>query len=199
MTAQQYAKKLNDTVQGLTTGLSEKMQVWVASDVIGEVQRRIQSTGELSDGDKGQYSTKSALVGYPSSGIQQNYSAMYKRAYNALKKQAAAKWVTVSGHRLVEAPGGYKQIRELGGLDTNFKDYTISGDMFRSVKVRKNAHTPTTVSVTYGSQGKNEKILESHNERAGQNILLPNKDEMKRLELRIIKWIVAELRQANNG
>lgn len=200
MTSVEFQKKIDVVVGNLINNqLPDFMAMTIVNDLIEGVQTRLQEKGELASGEKPKYSTKSALVGYPGEGTQQNYAAMYKKAYSALKVEGA-KWATVKGHKLVEAPGGYKQIRELGGLQTDHVDFTVSNSMLRSVKVKNKRVEGTKIVVTYSPTGtEQEAKVSGHNNRYDENILEPNKAELKQASIRIQKQIIRFLNEGLFG
>jgi hypothetical protein len=192
MTIDAFQKQLDKVVTNIiSTQLPDFFAMVIENDIIAEVQTRLQEKGELASGEKPSYSTNPALVGYPSDSMQQNYSVMYKKAYTALKKNKESNWATVNGHKLVEAPGGYKQIRDLGGYQTNHVDFTVSNSMLRSVKIKSNKTDGKKIVITYGVTGQKEiDKVTGHNERYGENILMPNNAELERAKIRIQKQLI---------
>ena len=200
MTPEAMIERLNKVKKALTTGIKNDVKEIVLNDLMAAAIRRIQESGELADGGKENYSTSPALVGYPSDSLQQNYKAMYRKAYEQAKKNAAAKWATVNGHRLVEVPGGYKQIREAGGYESGFIDFTVSGAMFRSCRIKQTVVSPGKVDIIYGPTGaRNIKIMAAHNERIGEMLLMPSKEEIKQATNRLARMITRNLNDAVNG
>lgn len=200
MTTEQLAQKITKIQADLTQGLSAEIALIVQNDFIGQVVTRIRESGKLYDGSKEDYSTTPTLVGYPSSNAQQNYKTMYRKAYETARKRSGAKWATVGGHRLVEVPGGYKEIRETGGLQGQFKDFTVSGIFLNSVRIKSKKFSGGNLTVIYGPTGnRNIKIGESHNERHGGNILLPTEAEINQAKKRITKIVIRLINKALNG
>lgn len=208
MTVEQFQERLNKTMQTLVNDqMPDFFAQIVASDIIAAVDNRLTTKGVLASGEKPSYSTKPSLVGYPSDDMQQNYSKMYKKAYTTLTKNSNAKYVRIKvGNSksktatLVEVPGGYKQIRELGGYQTNHVDFTVSGEMLRSVKIKKTTVNGNKITITYGASGTEElKKLEGHNDRYNENILEPNAEELKAAKIRIQKQAIRLLNEGLFG
>lgn len=130
-TFKEIADCLNKVVQRLDelpSDLEELLvtqQAAVALNFYAVIKNRIQQTGEKAEGGQlGEYSTSPSLVG--STSFRTKTAA--NKVLGSKSKRKARQWRTVkSGNksvRLTILEGGYKELRDLSGLQTGFVDLT---------------------------------------------------------------------------
>jgi hypothetical protein len=203
MTTVDFQKKLDTVVKDIVgTKLPDFFAMTVNNDLILTVQMRLQEKGELSTGDKPSYSTKHSLIGYPPADDLPGYADMHKKAYEQLKSNKATKWVTYKGHKLMVNEGGYKWQKELIQEHKGIVDFTVSGNMLRSVKVKNTTVSGAKIIVTYGPSGTEEiKKMSALSEKKGKgvSIIMPNAKEIEATRLRVQKQLIRFLNEGLFG
>ena len=76
-----------------------------------------------------------------------------------------------------------KQIRQSRGMQTNFKDFTFTGEMWRKFGEKSFSKGSQKLSVTIGGKSQSaEKKINDNTEREGISIIAPSDDELKKTE-----------------
>lgn len=200
MTLDQAIKQLEkvDPLKKFGKDFMKYVAIRINTNLLARMKKRVQDTGVSSTGSRFKpYSTKNTLIGYST-------YPLYKRAYPRLKAEAkksdSANWVTINGHKLLSVTGGYKRIRDVAGYQTGHKDFTVTGTMFRMIKVKDIQIQGTSVLITYGGTDREtEQKLAGHDSREGINIILPSKQEIKELEDNIEAWLTGYIKDIFNG
>lgn len=149
-------------------GTAKRISAAGAFAAIGEYKNRIFVDGLATDGSAiGQYSTRpyyqnpNALIGVPTGGVSpqgRNGSATFKNG-----KPKKTRYL----------PGGYAELRELTGRQSNTVDLNFSGSLERSVMVTQ---TDSVASITYTNEFEAEK-MEGNEIRFGKTISEPSEEE----------------------
>ena len=132
MTFDDYNKRLDGVIKDLQTGAHGAVMVTMAISALTFIKQRVQETGTNAHGQKYRpYSTKPMLVGCK--------SFVQKSACQALlgskEKRKGLEWRTVDGHKLAILPGGYKQMRQIQGRQTNHVDFSVTNAMWNDVNI----------------------------------------------------------------
>ena len=123
-----------------------KLMVQAGEEALSLIRQRVQEEGKDAEGNSfTAYSTKSMLSGCSGFLNKSKCPAANK------KKRKELKWVTIARgtptmRPLFEIPGGYKEFRELNGLQTDHVDFTFSGRMFGNAKVKGDIKVVSNIS-----------------------------------------------------
>ena len=100
--------------------------------------------------------------------------------------------------------------RRKHGLQTGFKDFRFSGEMWNSMKVLNKEMRSTEIVITLGMSGintepyrssyarpggpkANAEIARHHGDREGESIIFLNRDEFSRVKSRVSEILIEEL------
>jgi hypothetical protein len=173
-----YIINLTKLQEQFTPMLLNKIKGKAAFLVLEPMAKRVQQKGENATGGKfSPYSTKPTL----SSGKTPKGSTVWRELAGSKEKRKELEWVTVKGRHLFIIKGGYKEIRKIEGLETSFKNYTFTGEMFKQILVTKETQdTDSTIVVTISANEANQqKKLNWTSENEGISIIALNKAEQK--------------------
>jgi hypothetical protein len=203
-------KALADRLQKVRQELTrfpEWANVALGNQALIMLRQRIVKKGiAADDAPYKPYSSSPMFVGAKSFRTKAQATAYFGGKGKAGKdKRRAMQWRTLdrggSMYKLAILPGGYRQLRKLVGAESNFKNFTWSGEMWKSI------HTLGTRSegeyrfvTTVGSEVElSNKKLEGHFKREGKEILMVSKKEEKALTDILDKYITNLLTKAING
>lgn len=209
MTLQETINKMVN-IQPLLKNFTTLYASKYTNNLLGAVKTRVQKTGINARGVSFElYSTKPYFIKYT------NYP-INKAAYTALKKEKkqslrkAKKILSKESYEnirnrntnslYVELPGGYRQARILAGYQVGHKDFTVTNNMWQSVKAFKPIFNGTIITMSYGSNIPFEiKKIEGHNKREGINILEPTKQELEVLQKALVEDLEKLIKEMFNG
>lgn len=210
MTPKEASERLRELSVRVAPGFSKFIRTRVAQDIMTMVQDRWIRRGVTYDGRLLQYSTRPTFVvnsDYPLN--KKAFSVLSKqeqKAYNKAKKTLSPD--TFAGIRSkppkqkksAQAPGGYRQIRQVAGYQVDHVDFDITTAMWRSVKVLATPSKANIIEVIYGpSDIESIKKVSGHNRRFNTNILMPSQSEVNIVNDMIQTYIVDELKKAFGG
>lgn len=138
----------------------EAESIQVAREVMAQVRLRVQTDNVDANGNTfGRYSQ--AVVPqwmYYGKSLSQGAEAKLKKG----------KWMT-----------SYEDFRDYNNLQTDAKDFTFSGEMWRNTGVvRVENTTNVTTVVLGGTTQRSQELIGYHTEREGVNIIAPNEQEV---------------------
>jgi len=199
-------KKLIDADKGLQKEARRFVEVRVAAELLGQVKKRVQDYGINAEGVQFRgYSTRPCLFGYSKqirSPLNPAFAKLKAQAKKITKKEGSVYggWVTVNGHKLIVVPGGYKAIRNAAGYQIMHKDYTLSGNMWRLIKVKPVIMTGSKFIIQWGTTDEltTNKVL-GHNSREGTNIIASSDKEIKDMEQNVVGFIEDYVLKILNG
>lgn len=93
------------------------------------------------------------------------------------------------GRQMHYKEGPYKRWRAKK-YQVAYKDFMITGQMWRGIDVIGVKHKGTVVEITYGPKTDYSRtLLQGHNEREKTNIIKPNKEEISELKQLVVGFI----------
>ena len=168
MTLEEYINKLGVTKTGIESNNGGKTMEKVASGALVLLRKRVTEKGVNAEGAKfPAYSTKPTLVGCKSFYKKSSCEALL----GTKAKRAKLEWRTVKGQKLAILPGGYRKIRELQSYPTGYVNFTISGEMWRSINVESSQTQHQQGLAIIGAKGGESNKKLSGNTRRKGNIL----------------------------
>lgn len=130
MTIQEAADNLGKVAKDLTGPPNAEVMVKVAISAFTAIRGRVQETGVNAKGQKFRaYSTKPMLVGCKSF-VQK---AACSTLLGSKTKRKELEWRTINGHRLAILKGGYKQMRQMQGRQTDHVDFSVTNNMWNDI------------------------------------------------------------------
>jgi len=167
------------------------IQERLSHSAIDMIENRVRVQGKnWRGGNFKPYSTKPIL----SSGTTAKSKAVGRTLASSKSKRRQLEWRTVEHKgrkvRLFIVPGGYKQIRQIEGLQTGHKDFWFTTQMWRGFGVKRVQKTKNQVTVRLGgtNQESQDKI-DANSEREGVNIINISDSELKDLAKMVDKEI----------
>lgn len=153
------------------------IQVVCALGMAAEIRDRVQNTGINSSGSGFRpYSRRNILVGAKSFNTVEGWNTAYEMANKESKTKAPAgsqgsknlenttHWVTIayskgakSGKHLISLFGGYKKVRELDGLKSNFRSFSRTNEMWVGFGIKK-GNKKNTVAIGGTKPASQDKI-----------------------------------------
>ena len=199
MTVLEFDKKIDTIIRKIRTDLPEAFASMIGGgtkmvgslDMLAILKRRIQDEGKDSKGNPWKkYSTKPMLIGYPKTGGTSVAKIVYKKLAGSKTKRRDLKWVTVKGRKLFELSGGYLEAKKIFAPEQGGKvDFTVKGDMMRSIGVVNKSSNENIITVTVGARNDLEKKKLEGNEKKRPGILLPSDSEIKKVEKTLSLYI----------
>jgi len=127
MTPDQLVNKYSSVIRDMSN--QGEIMAKVGVSALTFIKQRVIEKGEDAKGSKYKgYSTKALLVG--------GKSFIQKSSADSFFKNKETKWVTIDKTKhLGVLPGGYKQLREMQGRQTDHVDFSYSGRMWADVNV----------------------------------------------------------------
>lgn len=179
MTLDEYNKNLNGVVKDLQSGAHGQIMVKMAINALTLIKKRVQETGVDANGKKyDPYSTKPILVGSKSF-IQK---AAGDKLLGSKPKRKQLEWVTINGHRLAILKGGYKQVRELQGRQTEHVDFSVTNNMWNDINIiSKGPDHERGIAIIGAKQDIEKKKLAGNTKRRG-DILDLSESEIDQLK-----------------
>lgn len=127
----QYNNALGKVVKDLKSGPGAEIMVKIAISGFTLLRQRVQETGIDAKGTKFRpYSTKPTLVGSSTFSLQKK---LQNSIFSTKEKRKEYEWRTVNGHHLAILKGGYKEIREKLGRQTDHVDFVVTGRMWANI------------------------------------------------------------------
>jgi len=176
MTIPEYNARMEKVIKD--SQRNEEVMVRLGASALTWIKERVIETGVNAKGQKFKpYSTRPTLAGGKS-------FRTVKYAAQVLGSKAKRKgfdWVTVNGHRLVVVKGGYKEIRQLQGLQTDHVDFSVTNEMWGDINIISKSSDHQKGTVIIGAKKESEKKkLEGNTKRRG-DILDLNPHEIEDL------------------
>lgn len=174
-------KQMITNFQRIVSNLPEtrqKLALIMASDAHALTADRIQNTGVNARGEKMPLYSQNPLplFYFDDAGNKRSPSKLAK-----FKKDAQAG----------KNNGSYDAFRKAFGNPTDKRDLTFTGDMWKSIIIEVDEHTPTKTIVSVRSKDRaNQDIVNYNSKRVKSNILAFSKDEkelIKKLNLKRIE------------
>lgn len=175
MTLSEYNNKLEQTSRDIQNRIGETI-VELGTEALTLIKKRVQETGKNAEGqafvspsDGNTYSHNPMLVGCKS------MNADVCKSFFGKEKNKQLSWVTLDRTnnqgkkiRLAVLEGGYDKFRKLHGRQTNFVDFTFSGDMWNDIKIISKKTEHNTGTIVIGAEKEEEKKkLEGNTKREG--------------------------------
>jgi hypothetical protein len=167
----------------------------IAHGAIVAIRDRVQFTGTDWRGRKfSPYSTRPIL----SSGTTEKSKRVGRALASSKKKRRQLEWRTIQHKgrnvRLFIVPGGYKQIRQLEGLQTGHKDFWFSTEMWTGFGVKRVKKGRREIVVTLGGRtAASQRKIDANSAREGVSIIGLSDSELKELgktvEIELQKYI----------
>ena len=95
----------------------------------------------------------------------------------------------------------YKKYRQKKGAQITFKDFMLTGAMWRGVKVKSVRQVGSgRIEIVYGpNDTETAAKIRGHNEREGTNILWPSTSELLFVRNSVKKYVLEQFRRAARG
>ena len=158
-TIEDFILKLRRVVEELNVN-RESESVQVGSELMAQVRLRVQNDKEDSQGNSfGAYSTT----------LVPKFFFYNKSMSGAAEKKVRSRPSLMS----------YEDLRADNNLETDSKDFTFSGEMWRNTGVTEVKNTTQSTSVSIGgTSSRSERLIGLNSERDG-NIIEPNEQEIQ--------------------
>ena len=129
MTPDQLVRKYSNVIRDMSGSVNGEIMAKVGVSALTFIRERVIGKGEDAKGSKYKgYSTKALLVG--------GSSFIQKSSADSFFSNENTKWVTIDKTKhLGVLPGGYKQLREMNGRQTDHVDFSMSGRMWADINV----------------------------------------------------------------
>ena len=188
MTPQEFNKKLDKTVKDIQNNHNGTIMASVGLIALTLLRQRVQEKGINAEGQKYKaYSTKPTLVGCKTF-VQKSACAAL---LGSKPKRKDLEWRTINGHRLAILPGGYKQIRELQGRQTDHVDFSVTNDMWNDINViSKPTDHQKGIAIIGAKKEKEKQKLAGNTARRGDILDLSVKEQEEligRYNLQVLK------------
>lgn len=165
----QYIKDLKKAQRDFPKFIFTEADEIARLDMVARIANRVRSTGNKAVGGKfSNYSTKPSLIGastFTSKGAA-------NKVLGSKAKRRKLEWVTYKGHPLAILEGGYKEVRQIEGRQTSYKDFERTGAMWRGFGIVSIRKTKTLIKIKIG--GRNEESIQKiadNSEREGVSII----------------------------
>jgi hypothetical protein len=197
LTFEEYDTKQKQAISALESEPMGKLMLEIGGDALRMIADRIIKRGENAEGGQfPPYSTKPMLSGcsnfinktsctqFIGSKTKQKKArkrSEYERYLAAESGEFETKWITIKkggkNVHLFEIPGGYKQFRELNGRQTQWVDFSFSGDMWRDISIISDTSEHNSGVVRIGAKrAENDDKLEGNTKRKGEILKLSNEE-----------------------
>lgn len=175
MTATQYQDNLNKLLNAASNRQNEVIIVPAAYRLLGNIKNRIMHDGKNSNGGKiGDYSTK------PNYYSRDQF--VNKGSFKPQGKTSEKKFKNGSQHKSMFLTYGYRQLRNIQGMESSFKNYTYSGSFMNSYELSAQEE-----AVLLGlTKGKSAKIRQGL-ERKDGDVLHATNDELEAYNIEVQK------------
>jgi len=198
MTADTFISNLGELITYLDTGLGKQLAK-VGNDMVANIELRVTTTGESFDGSKFTPYSKTQLPPFFFMGAAtrlkkglNELEQMQKVNDSSLRKTKPLKgdYKTFSTPnkkvKLAEKTLSYAQFRNLIGMQSNFKTFELSGEMWKMFKVTN--ISDDFVKMGFTNPDAKDKATWNSN-REGKNIILPSKEEIEFANEQMDKWL----------
>lgn len=174
MTAKDFANRLRAAVRLIQDGLPTEVEARAKLDLIALVKDRVVQRGLDKDGQRfSSYSTKKVPA------------FLYR---GRSRSQGAEERVTALGKKGVML--SYKDFREVNNLNSSFKNFEFTGEMWRSINVLETRSTKNQVTVIIGADNQEAADkLQFNSETENVNIIEPSKEEIEVVRKNLEKWL----------
>jgi hypothetical protein len=179
MTFPEYDKRLGGVIKDLQSGAHGIVMARMAINALTLIKQRVQEEGKTAKGSQfPPYSTKAMLIGCKSF-IQKSAC---NTVFGSKDKRREFQWRTVQGHKLAILPGGYKQLREIQGRQTDHVDFMMTGRMWSDIAViSKGSDHEKGIAIIGAKTEDDKKKLAGNTKRKG-DILDLSQEEIDRLK-----------------
>ncbi|MEN6568981.1 MAG: hypothetical protein ABFC18_03110 [Rikenellaceae bacterium] len=185
MTVDELNKRLDRVSNEIQSRLGNTM-IQIGNDALYKIKERIQGSGVNAKGEKFKpYSTKEMLVGGKSF-RKKDATMFFNRKgldWKSLRKPGVGKPPEGKHNkksdyvRLAVLPGGYKQLREISGLQASFVDFTFTTDMWSNIGIVSDVAEANKGIVRISAKTEKEKKkLEGNTARRGNILELSDKE-----------------------
>jgi hypothetical protein len=178
MTFEELDKNFDKTIKQIKTDPTIMVKLGISALTFIK-ERVIEKGTDASGRPYKSYSTKPMLVGCKSFVQKSACAAML----GSKSKRKELEWRTVKGHKLAILPGGYKELREKQGRQTNHVDFSVTNEMWNDINIisKRSEHQGGTVIIGAKKESEKKK-LEGNTKRRG-DILDLSKSELDDLQL----------------
>ena len=169
ITMNEYIAKLTKVRDNFNTLLADQLASGrAAENMVALIVERAEHKGlDFNNNKFSKYSQRPLRI----------HRSMFKTDYAWKAATREAIKYTIGGHVAFLLQGGYKRIRELENLQTDFKDFHFTGSMWKDFRVTGFAKTTTTI--TFKQSGTSEQYkIDANSEREGKSIIAPSKQEL---------------------
>lgn len=215
MTLQEYQQKLLELRKGVSEEVTERIVVLSANALLANIKNRIQRDGKDSNGKKmSAYSTKptyatrnefvrkSSFKPIGKNGFKGERLVRSKNYTAVTQKNGKEKLVRDKTYDVVKIKpksmflkGGYKELRDIQGMDTSVKNLTYSGDFMLSYVLGVKGN-----EVLIGLNNRESiKIKEGQEKRNGGAILKGTQKEIAEYKKDIVKQYTEAYLKIVNG
>jgi len=191
MTPDEAANRFQKLLDMINRDLPVYIKETLAHDASAAVALRVQQTGKnFRGGSFKSYSTKPMLT----SGTTAKSKSVWNKLASSKTSRRDLDWVTIKRRgknvHLFELKGGYKQLRQLEGLQTAHKDFSFSQVMWNSYGVKRTVNTNNEVVVTIGGKTQDSQDrINWNSKREGVEIINISDQELKKLAKNLDKQI----------
>lgn len=181
MTLIDYQMKLNGLAAAEARLLTERGFIVAATRMVASINQRIIRRGQASDGGKiGAYSSKAGYYGKNAFVKKSSFKAQGQRGFKGEKvvynqKKGTAKIVKKTPKTMFLS-GGYKQLREVQGRESNFVNLEYTGSLMNDLKVGTSASS-VVIGFTSEAESKKRHALEK---KYGKKIFSGSKDDFQK-------------------
>lgn len=192
MTFEEYIQNFRRFRKELPGYFFDLMKQYAAHDVVAQIENRITTTGKSADGSRfSPYSTKTAYT----SGRTVKSNRIWRAMASSKEARRNLNWITIKygskAVHLFEVPGGYKQMRQLEGLQVAFKDFEYSGQMWRMFGVKREITTANQISITIGGRtARSQDLFDKNSKREGKPLIDMSQGEITTMNKVVDKEIL---------
>jgi hypothetical protein len=193
-----YVSNISEVLTKLGAQLSnidlDKAMREIASDVMFSNMNRVYTIGQnLSESGRiGTYSTKNILIGATSFRKKSSVNKVFT------KKGLGLEWVRTKGnprHSLAILPGGYKEIRNIDGDETNFVNLKRTGKMMKDLSFQKVGGVWCIgFPANYNSKLSYSEMVEHFRHKYKQPIWGVSQSDEKKIEEVILRYVKKALK-----
>ena len=179
MTPEQYSQRLGELIEAIKP---EAINYATAAtgNMLRDIKNRLITKGELADGGQfTPYSTNPLLVSRESFSNKTNADKFFGKQKGGLKLLM----------------GGYRQLRQIEGLQVAHKSFFRTGETLNSLKIITQSEQGGDVVIKSGVNARGLKIIAENSNREGIDILLPSEPEKLRMAKIFIEGLTKVIKQ----
>jgi len=191
MTPEEAEKRVQKLLQMINTDFPTFIKERTAHNAVTFIEQRVQNTGKNYLGNSFRpYSTKPILT----SGTTAKSKAIWNQLASSKASRRDLDWVTIKRRgknvHLFELKGGYKQLRQLEGLQTAHKDFWFTTQMWRGFGVKRILKNKGSMVITIGGKDpESQNKIDRNSKREGVNIINISDQELEKLAKQIDQQI----------